>query len=483
MKVLFSTPVPEFAKEVGDVISLFFGKAVYRVNQPPEGEDLVVEHSESLEGDIRRCFVTLHGRFDGSAELEEKIQTDPLIEKRLHKRQVKRCVYLVLLQATKQSPPWGSLTGIRPTRLVYDELQHGATLPVALANVQQTFDVSDHKIELLKDIITVQQSLPVPTAKDTDVYVGIPFCVSRCYYCSFLSAEVGKGEWLAPYVDALLLEIESTIKLIQRKGLNVRAFYMGGGTPTALPLPLFRKVLHAAQPLIDLATEATIEAGRPDTLDKDKLLAIHDVGASRISINPQTMHDETLAMIGRNHTRKQTEYAYKLARDIGFKHINMDIIAGLPKEDEEHFAKTLTWSETLKPESLTIHTLSVKRSSVLHLKQDSLPRGELVSTMVDMGRAHAYKQGMQPYYLYRQKHQAGNLENVGYAQPGHACLYNIDTMEDICSVLAVGAGSITKRVWPGREKIVRAPNVKEIEHYINRVDEMVQRKIILWDEG
>lgn len=482
MKVLFLTPTPVFAKEVGDIISLFFGKTQFRVNQLPEEDELLFTHCESVQNNLRHCTVEMRGLFHGNAALDEEIQSNALMEKRLHKRQVKRCVYMAIVQGGKHRPPWGSLTGIRPTRLVYEEMRQGATLPNALKRVQKNFDVSQQKIDLLQDIILVQQSLPSPKENETDIYIGIPFCVSRCYYCSFLSAEVGKGEWLSPYVQALKKEIENTIELIHEKGLIIRAFYMGGGTPTSLPFPLFKQVLDIVQPLIELSREATIEAGRPDTLDKEKLYAIRDTGATRISINPQTMHDETLVLIGRNHTRKQTEDAYQMARDAGFTHINMDLIAGLPGEKETHFEQTLAWSDTLKPESLTIHTLSVKRSSVMHLKQDSLPQGEMVSTMVDMGREHALKRGMQPYYLYRQKYQAGNLENVGYALSGHACLYNIDMMEDICSVLAMGAGSISKRVWPDRERISRAPNVKEIEHYISRVDEMFQRKAILWNE-
>ena len=328
--------------------------------------------------------------------------------------------------------------------------------------------------------MAVQLALPQPQHREIDLYVGVPFCVSRCAYCSFLSGEVGKGRQLLPYTEALEKEIAGTLQLIKEQGLIPRAFYMGGGTPTALPAPLLRRALEAAQPFIRQAREVTVEAGRPDTLDEEKLLILRDAGATRISINPQTMHDETLLRIGRRHTAAQTEAAYALARKIGFHHINMDLIAGLPGESLEMFLQTLAWSRALSPESLTVHTLSIKRSSLLHLWEAQLPDGGMVAEMVEAGRAEAASRGMQPYYLYRQKYMAGNLENVGYALPGHACLYNIGMMEETAHVMAAGAGAISKRVAPVQGRIERAPNVSDIDHYIARVDEMLARKRALW---
>lgn len=476
MRLVVFTPTPDFAKEVGDLVSLFFGDIVLSINPvQPEG-DLVIRHDERMEGNTRFVKVCLSGIAEGQAQNEESIYADALDEKRYHKRQLKKCVYEALKAATGIRPPWGSLTGIRPTRLVYEAMETGATLSEAVRSVEREFDVSKSKAALLQEIVSVQSSLTKPVDNDVDIYVGIPFCVSRCRYCSFLSGEIGKGKELAPYTDALIAEIEDAVRLVQEKGLHVRAFYMGGGTPTALPAMLMEKVLLAAQPFIRTASEATVEAGRPDTLDQEKLSLIRDMGASRISINPQTMHDSTLATIGRRHTGMQTEDAYAMARALGFTHINMDLIAGLPGENEAMFEQTLEWSDALHPESLTVHTLSVKRSSLMHLWQDSLPDGNMVAKMVDTARNHAAERGMVPYYLYRQKHQAGNLENVGYALPGHACVYNVDMMEDICSVLALGAGGISKRVRDGRTLIKRAPNVKEVHHYIARVDEMMGRK-------
>lgn len=478
--VSLMTPTPCFANDLADVVRIFWGGAAFLVNEP--GGDVTVCHTEAVQDGVRRCRVEMTGLYAGAEENALPVSADPLLEKRYHKRQIKQALYGVMKRATGENPPWGSLTGIRPTRLVYEAMGRGLTLPDAEKEVRELYDVRADKARLLSEIVEVQSGLPVPGREDVDLYVGIPFCVSRCAYCSFLSGEVGKGKQLPPYVDALEGEIAGVMRLIREKGLRPRAFYMGGGTPTSLSAAMLDRVLSAAQPFIDKAIEATVEAGRPDTIDADKLSVIRGHGAGRISINPQTAHDETLALIGRKHTAAQTEAAYTLARKMGFSHINMDLIAGLPGENLKMFLETLAWSRALAPESLTVHTLSIKRSSLLHLWEAELPDGGMVSQMVDAGRREAEARGMRPYYLYRQKHMAGNLENVGYALPGHACVYNVDMMEETGNVLAVGAGAISKRVNPAVGRIERAPNVSEIGHYIERAGEMLERKRALWND-
>ncbi len=472
------TPTPQFANDLADVVRIFWGGAQFKVNEP--GGEITVTHTETEANGVRFCRVEMSGACSGCAEKSKEISPDPLLEKRYHKRLIKQALYDVMKQVTGRTPPWGSLTGIRPTRLLYEGMSRGLTLQQAEAETREIFDLLPEKAALLREIIEVQQALPIPQDDEVDLYVGIPFCVSRCAYCSFLSGEVGKGKQLSPYVDALEKEITGTLALMEEKGLKPRAFYMGGGTPTSLSAAMLDRVLTAAQPFIDRAMEVTVEAGRPDTIDAEKLAVIRSHKATRISINPQTMHDETLQRIGRRHTTAQTEAAYALAREAGFTHINMDVIAGLPGENLDMFLQTLAWSRGLAPESLTVHTLSIKRSSLLHLWEASLPDGDMVSRMVDAGRAEAAKRGMKPYYLYRQKHMAGNLENVGYALPGHACIYNVDMMEETGHVLACGAGAISKRVDPAIGRIERAPNVSEIKNYIDRTDEMLQRKQLLW---
>ena len=478
MIVSLMTPTPQFANDLADVMRIFWDHMALRMNEP--GGDVIVIHQEGSEAGRRTCLMRMEGAFTGQAQGEEAISPDPLLDKRFHKRLIKQTLYRVMKEVTGRTPPWGSLTGIRPTRLIYEAMGRGLGLEAAAKEVASRFDVREDKAELLRLIVEEQLRLSPPQSREVDLYVGIPFCVSRCAYCSFLSGEVGKGDQLPPYVEALETEMAGTFSLMEEKGLIPRAFYMGGGTPTSLPAPLLERVLKSARPFIDRAMEVTVEAGRPDTIDEEKLRVIRDHGATRISVNPQTMHDETLRRIGRRHTAAQTEAAYALARRMGFSHINMDLIAGLPGETEEMFLQTLGWSRDLAPESMTVHTLSIKRSSLLHLWEAQLPEGAMVEAMVEAGRQEAMHRGMRPYYLYRQKHMAGNLENVGYALPGHACLYNIDMMEETGHVLAVGAGAISKRVDPAAGRIERAPNVSEIREYIQRVGEMLERKRALW---
>ena len=480
MIVSLFTPVPAFSNDMADVVRIFLGNIQLRVNEP--GGTLILRHEEAAAQGVRSCRVTASGVYAGTSLRVQRLERDALLEKRYHKRQMKQAVYDVMKAATGRTPPWGSLTGIRPTRLIYEGLAGGLSQEAAVQETARAFDIRADKAALLSQIVTVQRALPQPGPQEVDLYVGIPFCVSRCAYCSFLSGEVGKGKQLAPYAAALEQEMEATLQLIEEKGLRPRAFYMGGGTPTALTASLLERVLRSARPFIQRAGEVTVEAGRPDTVDEEKLAVIRAAGATRISVNPQTMHDKTLERIGRRHTAAQTEQAYALARAAGFHHINMDLIAGLPGEDLSMFLQTLAWSRALAPESLTVHTLSIKRSSLLHLWEAQLPDGDMVGRMVEEGRAEAGARGMAPYYLYRQKYMAGNLENVGYALPGHECLYNVDMMEETAHVLAVGAGAISKRVCPAVGRIERAPNVSEITQYIDRVGEMAQRKRSLWAE-
>lgn len=463
---------PSVKKELFDVCALFFSSLAMAEN---EDADLDIRIAETV-ADKRRFSLRISGRYAYESTLSCDVCADILEDKRVAKRTVKLGLYHALKQKTGVHPPWGALTGIRPTRLMAAAMEKGKTLDEAACEMQALFDVTPQKAQLLKHIVQTQQGITPPAPDEVDVYVGIPFCRTRCSYCSFLAGEVGNGALLAPYVDALVEEIAQSVKLADEAGLRVRTFYMGGGTPTALTAPLLDRVLDAALPLMSRASEVTVEAGRPDTLDENKLNIIRDHGASRISINPQTMHDETLRFIGRDHTRRQTEDAYALARRLGFEDINMDVIVGLPRENEAMVRQTFDWVAALAPESMTVHTLSIKRSSLMHLWQAGLPDGDMVKAMVQMGLDSAMKQGMAPYYLYRQKNQAGNLENVGYAKPGCACVYNYDMMEDIAGCLALGAGAISKRVSPGRLQVRRAPNIKEVGQYIQKIPDMLERK-------
>ena len=472
--------MPGFHKELFDIVDVFMGP-VTRLEGEDDAADLRVTLAQRQEGSLRVCEASLSGHYEASAQARQAVYGDALLIKRLHKRQLKLALFDALVEATGIRPPWGALTGIRPTRLILDAMGDGLPLDQAAAQVQDIFRISDEKTALLKEIIAVQQGLPQAGANEIACYIGIPFCASRCRYCSFISREAGDGRQLSAYVPALIREIAGTIALMRARGLTARSVYIGGGTPTVLDEQQLCQVLEAARPLFEQALEVTVEAGRPDTITRGKLRAIAASGAGRISVNPQSVHDATLRAVGRDHTWSQTLAAFHQAREAGIPHINMDLIAGLPGEDPAMFAHSLSRVLALSPVSLTVDTLSIKRSSDVRRDGDSLPSGQQVEQMVSLARARAAQRGFAPYYIYRQKHMAGNLENVGYAKPGFVCLYNLDMMEDQTTVLAMGAGAVSKLVYPGRKRILRAPNVKDIAHYIARVGEMLERKHALFE--
>ncbi len=424
-----------------------------------------------------------------SAVREAPIPSDPdprvqqLHRRRAARRLCKQTLYDLLRKMTGIHPPWGSLTGVRPTHLMLEALSEGLSPEAAVDRLVREYDVTLPKAQLLAEIAAVQRGLPAPGDRFMDVYIGIPFCTTRCAYCSFSSGEIGDGRLVPPYMEALEKEIRACAPLIAATGRSLRALYVGGDTPTALPEKEFRRLLSLILAYFPAAAETTVEAGRPDTLSREKLRAIREADISRISINPQTMNDRTLQVIGRAHTAQQVRDAYALAREEGLPHMNMDVIAGLPGEDEADFDRTLAEAVALHPESLTVHTLAIKRSSRMSLENAPLPDGAMTARMVARGLETARFLGMVPYYLYRQKYMAGNLENTGYALPGHACLYNVDMMEETSHILALGAGGISKRIFPEEGHIGRAPNVANIREYIARADEMADRKKELFLSG
>ena len=469
------TDAPEFFSDLGDVIRLFYGDVQVSLN---EG-DRVFEHRFTDSNGVWTDRWT-HGG-EESALSQPAFSGTPVEVKRLRKRQVKLALYNLLKKLTGMRPPWGSLTGIRPTRLLYEAMEAGMTLDEAVRHVQDAFDVTSDRAALLGEIARMQAGIREAGDSQFDLYIGIPFCKTRCSYCSFSAGEIGDGRRVEPYVKALLREIELSRNLMAETGMTLRAGYIGGGTPTAIPCRDLERILEAAQAAFPTAVEWTVEAGRPDTIDREKLEMIARHGVGRISVNPQTFNDETLRRIGRAHTGSQTVAAYRLAREMGFEDINMDLIAALPGETVDDFSRTLDRVIELQPDSVTVHSLAIKRSSKLH-EQLTVSGGHTqigaggAGEMIAMARKRLGAAGYGPYYLYRQKYMAGNLENVGYAKPGKACLYNIGNMEETVSVLALGAGAITKWLFDRTLRIERAPNVRNIDEYIARVDEMVQRK-------
>ncbi len=472
------TACPEFISDIGDMLRLFLGD----VQIVETGGAADYEHA-AVEADGR-----IADRWTCGARSRERSQPipagTPVQIRRARKRQVKMALYELLRESTGMRPPWGALTGIRPTRLLYEGLDMGLTMEEARARVMREFDVSADRADLLCEIADMQRGVREPEPGSFDLYIGIPFCRTRCSYCSFSSGEIGRnGKLVAPYVEALLREIAGSAELMREAGLRVRAAYVGGGTPTAISCGDLERILAAAREEFPGAVEWTVEAGRPDTIDREKLLMLRRMEIGRISVNPQTFSDETLARVGRAHTGADTVAAYELARKLGFDDVNMDLIAALPGETPEVFSATLEKVVALDPESVTVHSLAIKRSSKLHEQLHVSGAGHTqvsaagAAEMIAAARARLTAAGWRPYYLYRQKYMAGNLENVGYAKPGRACLYNIGNMEETASVLALGAGGISKWLFGGRDlRIERAANLKSIEEYVGRVDEMIERK-------
>jgi len=458
-----------------EVIRLFFPDAE---PTPETDADIRLSHRFDTENEYYTCEFSGGGR---TVHLSApKGINDPVGSKRAQKRLIKHTLYTLLKEVTGVHPPWGSLTGIRPTRLFYEQLQQSGTPEAACERLTSLFDVTPEKTALLKRITDTQKELPAPDNRHADIYIGIPFCPSLCSYCSFSSGLLGDGRRVTPYLDALEKDMCQTRALMNALSFTPRALYVGGGTPTSLDTAGFKRLMYMIDRFFPDRQETSVEAGRPDTLTHAKLDAIRD-RKTRLSINPQSMNDKTLRAIGRNHTAQETELAFALARDAGFGHINADIIAGLPSETPDDFNQTLEAVAALEPESLTVHTLCLKRASRMRLDAYPLPDASIVSRMIRDAEAAAQTMGLQPYYLYRQKYAAGNLENVGYAARGHACLYNVSMMEETATVFGIGAGAMTKRVIQEANRIERAPSVSDIDTYINHIDQMIARKAALWE--
>ena len=377
-------------------------------------------------------------------------------------------------------PPWGALTGVRPVKLPTRALKEGASPQEARRELEEEYRVSPRRAGLALDCARASlEALRALGTGTVSVYVGIPFCPTRCAYCSFVSADVGRTmKLLDPYVEALLRETEATGKALRQAGLTVRTLYMGGGTPTTLSAGQMDRVLSACRALLPLENclEYTVEAGRPDTITREKLEVLRRHGIGRVSINPQTLEDEVLRAIGRRHTAEDIRGAYALAREVGFDCINMDLIAGLPRDSFEGFRRTLDGVLDLAPENITVHTLALKKGSALMEKGGALPSGEETARMLEYSLDALGSGGYRPYYLYRQKYMSGSLENVGWALPGRENLYNIAMMEELHTVVSIGGGGVTKLVDPAAGRIVRLPNPKYPQDYLAALDKVLAQK-------
>lgn len=402
----------------------------------------------------------------------------------------KRVLYTFLAEKTGKQLDWGTLTGVRPVKLFAQiaakHAENGSgcsdtkTLASAEETLQQEYLVSPEKTALLRHTYEVQQR----AGRDRDhhavgIYVGIPFCPTRCLYCSFTSNRFTEKA-AAEYLKALYKEIDAVRSIMDDRGSYAESIYIGGGTPTSLTEEMFAEMTGRVSDafLRPKTAEYTVECGRPDTITAAKLRSLRSAGAGRISINPQTMKEATLKIIGRQHSPEQIEEAFALARTCGIDCINMDLIAGLPEETEADFAMTMDRIIAMGPENITVHTLAVKKGSrLIEADKDySYRQAETVRSMLNTGSTKLAEAGYEPYYLYRQKHMAGNFENVGYCRKGTASLYNIRIMDEDQSIIALGAGGISKVCYPEDNRLERVPNVSNYEIYIDRIDEMIERK-------
>ena len=393
----------------------------------------------------------------------------------------KRMMYDMLKKLTGRELPWGTLTGVRPTKIVYTLLEDGKNDHEIRDYLTKEYYVSEKKGDLAIKVASNEKRLleKLDYNNGYSLYAGIPFCPTTCLYCSFTSYPLAVWkDRVDTYVDAMLKELEFTSRLMKDKKLDT--FYMGGGTPTTLEPEQLDRVLSFFEEHFDTTglKEYTIEAGRPDSITRDKLLIMKKHGVDRISINPQTMNDDTLKLIGRHHTVEQIKEAFTLARECGFDNINMDLIIGLPGETREHIERTMREVALLAPDSLTVHSLAIKRAARLNIFWEKYKDYAMVNTddIINMTADCAAAMGMEPYYLYRQKNMAGNFENVGYSKPGREGIYNILIMEEKQTIMAVGAGASTKVVFPEENRIERVENVKDVTTYIENIDEMIDRK-------
>ena len=395
--------------------------------------------------------------------------------------EVKRQLYDIFSLYHNRKLPWGALTGIRPVHIVNDLVDSGLSYDECIDTFVNDYRVSHKKAKLSVDVADVERRVlgDIDYKDAYSLYIGIPFCPTTCLYCSFASYPIKRFNSLVePYLNALFKEIDYVASLMKDKKLT--SIYIGGGTPTAISDVQIARLIDKVKSSFDVdgTLEFTVEAGRPDSITLDKFKAIYDRGVTRISINPQTMQDKTLKLIGRQHTVEDFVNAYNLAREVGFDDINTDLIMGLPDETIDDVKDTLKRISELKPDNLTIHSLAIKRAANLNIEMEQYKSHNMGATeeMLDAAYKTAADMNLVPYYLYRQKNIPGNFENVGFARVGTEGLYNILMMEEKQTVLALGAGTVSKRVFKEGGRIERIDNVKALDQYIDRIDEMIERK-------
>ncbi len=448
----------------------------------PEGDSLAVITMSAGERRVTaRTRLFYAGKTAvGISHVEKSALTGPLAEDREKQKILKLSFYNAAVKLLGSRPPWGALTGVRPVTIMTGMLEKGVTRSAAVSRMERLYRVSPGRARLCAD--TAEASLKIQSAigeRDVGLYVGIPFCPTRCAYCSFVSSDVAKTmKLIAPYLEALKKEITAVGDLIAARGARITALYIGGGTPTTLTASQLADLIAHLRKNLDLSalSEFSVEAGRPDTVTPDKLKALADGGVRRISINPQTTSDDVLRAIGRRHTADDFRKAWAMARQYFPGAINADLIAGLPLDTPETFEKSLRELIALDAENITVHTLALKKGSKITLGGVPVPSGDEVGAMLDFALDNLTAAGYAPYYLYRQKFISGGFENVGWAKPGYECLYNVMIMDEAAPVIGAGAGATSKFTNRATGAIERVTNKKYPQEYIAAIDEICDKK-------
>lgn len=475
----------EFQYDIQSLVQAFYPGHPFKINLDVEESfrKLIVRYEKNqimiqLFHNDKKLFQEC-SKWDCSEILGEKNSDSP--DRKETKNILKKLLYRLFVKDTGMELPWGNLTGIRPVKIPGLLFQQGMSEEKIRSIMKETYLISDEKLNLAMDISKREQGIlsGINYKEGYSLYVGIPFCPTTCLYCSFTSFPISLyQEKTDSYVVAVTKEIAFLGEKLKDKELNT--VYIGGGTPTTLSADQLDVLITVLKHNFDFKTvkEFTVEAGRPDSITRDKLLVLKKHNVSRISINPQTMNQETLDIIGRKHTVDQVREAFQLARECGFDNINMDFIVGLPEETEDMVKYSMEEAMKLNPEGITIHSLAVKRASRLNIQKEDYAgmHMENSSALMNVTKHYAEMMGMNPYYLYRQKNMTGNQENVGYAKPGKEGIYNILMMGDFQDVWAVGAGAVTKLLSPDRKEGKRIDTVKNVDQYIERIDEMIARK-------
>lgn len=432
------------------------------------------------ERDFSHYFSSGGGKFYNCVECDgvfydyedEYEAEDELVFRRLAKRYAKLAFYKTLVKVTDTRLPWGALTGVRPTKLAYTELNEGRDFK----DLFRKMDVSEPNISLIERVLSAQKDI-YRSGGGQDVFISVPFCPTKCEYCSFITAPITSTRaYVDAYIDCLVREIYSVKEIVGK----LNSVYIGGGTPFVLESARLERIYAAVNAVFPDIKEYTVEAGRPDVFTEEKLRLSKEYKVTRLCVNPQSFNDGTLRAIGRKHTAVQTEEAYALARKFGFS-INLDLIAGLADESAADFAYSVDKAISLCPDNITVHTLSLKSGSKL---KENVKRLNVagVNEMVALSREKLLKAGYEPYYLYRQKYQAGGLENVGWTKSGRACVYNVNVMEEISDNVAVGANAISKRLFGAENRIERLASPKDVPTYIQKCDKIIEERRKLFSE-